>query len=365
MRRLALALLLPVAACGKQPPALPAQLQIEEFPVPWVDAFPSDIAVDRQGHVWFTDRMTHAIGRFDPETATFTRFPTPTARSAPYGLVTGPDGALWFAESTVGKIGRVDVATGGITEVSLPELANGGGPHLLAYSGDRIWFTAREAIRWGWYEPATGRAATYPLGVAQDTPISRWRAIKPYSIAPAIGGGAWIGTYDGAHLLRARPGVDTLEEHLLVRELPVDSAMVARMQRLPDSVRARLGRIRNVDAVGARRSAADASGNLWLADFQRGRVVRYYAAGDTFETHASLTRNAGPYGIGVDPWGRVWYHEVTNRSLVMLDPRTGERTAIPVRQHNAAIRHIGFDRERRRVWLPISDAGVIGLIRLR
>jgi hypothetical protein len=49
----------------------------------------------------------------------------------------------------------------------------------------------------------------------------------------------------------------------------------------------------------------------------------------------------------------------------MLDPRSGRRTLIPVSQPGAAIRHIAFDKQRKRVWLPLSDAGMLGMLQLR
>lgn len=367
MKRLMLAALLPLAlaACAKRPLPFPTGMRIEEFKIPWVDAFPSDIAVDGSGRVWFTDRQTHAIGMFDPGSGDFTRYPTPTKRSAPYGLVRTPDGSLWFAESMAGRLGRVDVQTGIITEVSLPELPNGG-PHLLAWSGGRIWFTAREALRWGWYEPHTRRAASYPFTVeaaAGGRASNLALATKPYGIAPAPGGGAWITTYEGPHLLRARRGVDTLERHMLVRTLD-DVADLGRIAALPDSIRRRVFyRLR--DAVAARRTTTDGNGALWIADFAHSRVVRYAEAADTFASYPTLERNPGTYGIAVDAHGRVWYHAMMSDNLLVLDPRTGQRATIPVRHRGAAIRHIAIDEKRGRVWLPISDAGTIGLVRLR
>ena len=358
-------LLLPlgVVGCARQPPSLPFPVQVSEYRIPWENAFPSDVAVDSVGRVWFTDRLTHVIGRYDPESRTFERYPTPTPKSAPYGLVSTPDGVLWFAESTAGRLGKVDVATGEIQEVPLPDLGHGG-PHLLAYSGNRIWFTAREAGRWGWYDPATGAAASFPFTVKlQNDVVRRTPSVRPYSIAAAPGGGVWIGTYDSYFLLRAWPGVDTLVQRALSRELAPDTAFARRITGVPDSVRIQVGR--RFDRVGARRSTTDGRGTLWIADFLNGRVIRFRETPDTFVSYRSLERTAGPYGIAVDPWGRVWYDELRSGNLVVLNPRTGERTLIPVAHSGAAIRYIAFDKQRKRAWLPISDAGLLGMVQLR
>jgi virginiamycin B lyase len=131
-----LALPLVVASCHRARPRLPAPSAIREFVVPWVNAFPSDIALDSAGRVWFTDRLTHRIGRLDPATGEIVGYATPASKSAPYGFAAGPDGGLWFAESGAGRVGRVDPSDGSITEYPLPGVTRG--PHLLTWSGRRL-----------------------------------------------------------------------------------------------------------------------------------------------------------------------------------------------------------------------------------
>jgi streptogramin lyase len=85
---------------------------MRHYRIPWTDAFPSDVAVDGSGRLWFTDRLTHGLGVFDPTDATFERIETPTAKSALYGLIRTPDGMLWFGESNGGRLGRLNPGTG-------------------------------------------------------------------------------------------------------------------------------------------------------------------------------------------------------------------------------------------------------------
>ena len=180
-RPLSLSLLVLLAwptGCAREAARLPAGGPLLHYRIPWPDAFPSDVAVDDEGRVWFTDRLTHALGMFDPRTEEFRRVPTPTRRSAPYGLVRAPDGALWFGESNGGRLGRLDPETGEITEVELP--GAGAGPRLLAWAADAVWFTAERDGVYGRYDPASGDAEVWRSPVAD-----------PYGIA-AVGDQVWI-----------------------------------------------------------------------------------------------------------------------------------------------------------------------------
>lgn len=358
---------LALTACGgRAAPVLPEPIEVIEFEIPWEDAFPSDVAVDAEGRVWFTDRLISVIGRFDPETREFVSYPTPTPKSAPYGLVRTADGALWYGASRAGKLGRVDPATGVIEEFTIA--ATGGGPHLLALAGDVIWFTMREDLQYGRYDTHTGDGALYPAPRFEDLVAAesaaevriRGRDWKPYGIAVGGDGTVWVGEYAGGGLLRFDPrtGGASLED---LREQVGERTWPASM---PDSIRRRMERVSWRRPV-LRRIATDARGRLWLTDFSGGRVDRYDPETGDRESYPSLARRAQPYGIAVDASGRVWYNESGNDAIVVLDPATGERRSFTIRTPRSTVRHITFDEERGRVWLPLSDTGRLGLIELR
>lgn len=337
--------------CGarQQAVALPEPLDVIEYVIPWADAFPSDIVVDDVGRVWFTDRLTHAIGRLDPESGRFERFATPTAKSAPYGFVRGPDGGLWFGESVAGRLGRVDPETGGITEVGLEGLT-WGGPHLLAVDGSRIWFTMRGHAAYGSYDPATGETAVYPVP----------ERMRPYGIAASGSGTVWVSGYDGSLVLEIDTRTDSVRPHDLSRPDPVG---MRTLMRLPDSVRTRLAHLARSGAR-VRRVSADGRGRLWMTDFGGGRVLAL-TRDDSLEVFQSLDRQAEPYGILAASSGVIWYNEKRSDTVVALDPATGERRRYRLPTTGAAVRHLAEDARRGRIWLPLSDRGRIGLIPLR
>jgi virginiamycin B lyase len=335
--------------CHTGGPRLPVPEPVREFTVPWENAFPSDAAVDAGGRVWFTDRLTHVIGRFDPETREFASFPTPTPRSAPYGMVAGPDGGLWFAESQAGRLGRVDPADGVIREYVLRGVS--GGPQLLARAGGRLWFTVREGRAWGWYDPESGEVVVYPGP----------EGFGPYGIAASSDGSIWIGGQPGWMLVRVDGGRGTAT--ILELESEIGPGTERWLATLPDSLRER--QERRLRRQGqSRRIAVDGDGGVWLTDFQRSRVVRYDPRTGGERAYASLSGSSGPYGIAVSRTGLVWYSETGTRTVVALDPSTGERRSFPLASPKSMVRQIVLDEVRGRVWLPMSDAGKLGLIEL-
>lgn len=322
--------------CARRPPPLPEGGRILHYRIPWENAFPSDVAVDEAGRLWFTDRLTHALGVFDPATETFRRLPTPTPRSAPYGLIRDPSGALWFGESNAARLGRADPATGEVTEHEIPGLR--AGPQLLAWSGGRVWFTSQRDDAFGWFDPGSGESRVWSH-IIED----------PYGIA-AAGGAVWVAPRRGWFRRVGRRGHES-------------GALVYRVDGLEERPEAAALPSREVLA-SPRRMDGGPDGRLWMTQFGAGRVAGLDPGTHDVVLVESLLQPSRPYGIVVDPWGRVWYAEQGNEVIVVYDPATGERRRAALPVPDGTVRHIAVDGERGRVWLPLSDAGVIALVHL-
>lgn len=340
------------AGCARTPPPLPGSARMLHYEIPWEGAFPSDVVVDEAGRLWFTDRLTHALAVFDPVTERFDRYATPTPRSAPYGVVRAPDGTLWFGESNAGRLGRMDPATGAIEEVEVPGLERSG-PMLLAWSDSAVWFTSREpAGVYGRYEPPSGHTRI-------------WRApveARVYGIAATPAGAVWVGGYDGSQLMRVDRGRDAVAT-LDLSEPYLATLPAPHLERLGPEVRERWAE-RRVGIV-MRRIAAAPDGRIWVSGYGRGRVTGIDpASGETLHIR-TVAQPSRPYGITVDALGRVWFSEQGNDLLVVYDPRTGRRSALPLPVPGGTVRSIAVDVERGRVWLPLSDVGVIAVLELR
>jgi virginiamycin B lyase len=340
-----------VVACGRPQaagpvPGLPVITGVREYVIPWENAFPSDVVVDSAGRVWFTDRLVHGIGRFDPVTSEFTRYPTPTRRSTPYGLLAAPDGTLWYAAATANGLGRIDPATGAIIEYPIPGAR--GGPQLLTWWQDEIWFSLREGTGYGRFDPRTGESTLYRL-----------ENQRPYSVT-ATPSGVWFSLYDTFRLLQVDPATGAATVHELNSYMPTDS-MLRERGMTEEQVRI----LRRSRGGVAMRVAADAAGGVWFTDFAQGRVFRFDPAAETLHWFESLERRSEPYGIALGVGGLVWWGEKGTNRIVVLDPVRDERVRVRIQAEGGVIRNIAIDEARGRVWLPMSDRAVLGLIELR
>jgi virginiamycin B lyase len=345
---LLLLLILTATACARRPapaaPRLPELSEIRELVIPWENAYPNDIVVDSTGVVWFTDRLTHAIGQFDPASEEFTRIPTPTPLTAPYGMLLAPDGGVWFAASRRGLLGRVDPATSQITEHVIPDAE--GGPHLIAWHDGEVWFTLRERRGYGRFNPRTGASTVYRL--END---------RPYSVA-STPTGVWMSSYGTSRLLQVDPQTGAVNIHDLATA-PYDNGVGT------DDDAARRARMQRVRPGQPHRLAVDPSGTVWASDFTRSRVIRYDVHAGSVRGWESLEQRTEPYGIVITRSGLVIYAEKNENRVVVLDPVLGGRVRARVPTPNGTIRNIAVDERRGRIFLPMSDTGRLGLLLMR
>lgn len=77
------------------------------WPVPTVGARLEEIALDRQGNLWFAEQGTNKVGRLDPRKNTMTEYTSPTPNSSPAGILVAPDTTIWYSEHATDKIAHL------------------------------------------------------------------------------------------------------------------------------------------------------------------------------------------------------------------------------------------------------------------
>ncbi|HVE82689.1 MAG TPA: hypothetical protein VND93_07565 [Myxococcales bacterium] len=89
------------------------------FPVPDPSEYPSCLAVDAQGGVWYTAFLGNRVGRLDPDSGAFVAIPLPKRKSSstpaaifdtggPWQIAVAADGAIWIDESFDLTVDRID-----------------------------------------------------------------------------------------------------------------------------------------------------------------------------------------------------------------------------------------------------------------
>ena len=66
-------------------------VSIREWDVPTKGAHPHDLAVGKNGDLWFTEQMANKIGRFDPASQNFKEYPLTDRNAGPTA------GYIWHA----------------------------------------------------------------------------------------------------------------------------------------------------------------------------------------------------------------------------------------------------------------------------
>lgn len=103
---------------------------------------PRAVALDGQGHPWFSLSGSAKLSRIDPDR----RSSHPIALATdgePWRLATGADGSIWYTDHRRGKIGNVDTRTETVTEFDVP----GGGlskPSSLVVDARGIVWVAQD-----------------------------------------------------------------------------------------------------------------------------------------------------------------------------------------------------------------------------
>ena len=150
---------------------------------------PFDLTFDASGNLWFTEFEANCIGFFNPHTHTFVVNPIPTLNSDPYGITRDPRGNIWFTENSegVGRIGSLIPTPSGRIRITEHKVTTAQ-PHLItADQAGNIWYSEAFSGSVGEYSPASGRSKSYSLstdictncgthisGIAVDTQGDIW-----------------------------------------------------------------------------------------------------------------------------------------------------------------------------------------------
>ena len=270
-------------------PASARALRVREYPVP-AGSHPHDVAPAPDGTVWYTAQATGKLGRLDPFTGNVKEIPLGDG-SAPHGVIVGPDGAAWVTDGGLNAIVRVDPTSHAVKTYPLP--ASSGYANLNTATFDRrgrLWFTGQSGIH-GRLDPRSGAVRVFrsPLGPG------------PYGIATTPAGQVWYASLAGSHI--ARVDLDSGKPTVFRPPTP---------------------------GQGARRIWSDSGGQLWVSEWNAGRVARYDPKSRRWREWR-LPGAAQPYAVYVDDRDIVWLTDFGASAIVRFDPSSQRFTRVRLR----------------------------------
>ena len=172
--------------------AIPSGIETQDLNyLTYTTSLPRGLVVGADNALWFTERLTHKIGRITAD-GEITEYPTPTLGSGPLGIALGSDSALWFTEQGRKQIGRI-TTDGEITEYPLPNPDGDGGPgvRIAAGSDGALWFTE-------YNPPMIGRITTD----GEITEFALCPGTGPVGVTAGSDNAIWFTEYNGNRIGR-------------------------------------------------------------------------------------------------------------------------------------------------------------------
>jgi len=249
-----------------------------------------DVAPAPDGSVWFSNQWSGSVGNLDPKTGKYEIIPLGRG-SSPHGMVMGPDGNVWVMDGGQNAVVRINSGDHKLTLFPMPKdkgdlnLNTGTFDHTGAF-----WFTGQNGV-YGRLDTATGKVQLWPAP----------KGFGPYGITVTPGGEIWFTNFANNYIA----AIDAKTYKLTVVELPHPSP------------------------TGARRIWSDSKGDLWLATWASGELLRYNPARKYWTAYKMPGWGPRGYSTFVDEKDIVWVSDFTANAVLRFDPATESWTDFP------------------------------------
>ncbi len=246
---------------------------------------PLFVAVNHNdGHVWFTEPDSNAIGELDPDVRAWNNYAKGiTPGSAPYDLVFDKNGNIWFTEVNGNNIGFLNTKTHTIVETPTP--TPGSNPYGITIDGrGNIWFAEN------------GKGVSK---IATFTPTTTGNiAITEYLIDP---------------VLITRPHLITVDPHGIIWFSDGFAGNISQFDPATQAVThfkvaTQCRRANNCTHISS--IVADRQGDIWFTDSLNATVGYFNPASNIEKVQPIRDPNAHPHdGLAIQSNGTAWFTE--------------------------------------------------------
>jgi len=224
---------------------------------------PLGLAVDGEGHAWYTDAPARAISRMAPD-GTIRSFPLSTPIVRLGRLALGPDGAVWFADATTSSVTRL--TKGVLARHEAPSL--GASPFGVAVDAHGTVWTTLQGV---------DKLARIPLNGPMTELDVPTRQSGLGDVTVDRNGAVWFVELRVNRIARFADG------RFAEFPVPTPSAGLVTLAAAPD-------------------------GAVWFTELRAGQLGRLR---DGRVTELRLPRKgARPFGVAVDTANNVWYTDL-------------------------------------------------------
>ena len=297
---------------------------------------PHDVASDPQGNAWVAERAGK-LGRFDPKSYQFVEVtPPPGPAAANRQRLGNPqidkNGILWVADGPNGRWLSYDTKYDKFASFQWPKgHGNAGGNSMAVHPDGTIYATGLgkevralnpEKVEFKFYESPSAGGKQEP---------------GAYGLAVAGDGSVWWAEDNIDKMGRIDPVTGKVEEY----QIPYKEG-----HAFP------------------RRMNSDANGDLWVALWQAGKLMKIDHKTKEMKIFSPPTANAGAYSVVVDKKNDlVWMSEHKVDKIARFNPKTEEWVEFPLPEAQSDPRRIDIDPTNpNRIYFSGNTAGRVGFV---
>jgi streptogramin lyase/cytochrome c5 len=299
-------------------------------------AEPHDVAADPKGNAWVSERAGK-LGRFNPNTLEFAEYDTPPGPAAKDRQSLGnpqidSKGILWVADGPNNRWLSYDTASGRFLAFAWTGRKGAAGGNSMALHPDgTVWATGggKEArqlfpdqVQFKFYEAPAAKQHRNP---------------GAYGIAVAGDGSVWFAEDEVDLMARVDPATGKVDEY----KIPYADGHAY-----------------------PRRMNSDANGDLWVALWNAGKLLKVDHKTREMTIFSPPTPNGGNYSVVVDKKNNyIWVslHQVD--MIARFDPKTKEWVEFPLAEAESDPRRIDIDPTNpNRIFFSGNIPGRVGYV---
>lgn len=298
---------------------------VQEFSIPTECTNPLAVVTDYDGNVWFAETNTGKLGKFDPNTQTFSEFDNPSwpkgGRSMMWGIDYSPDGTVWFTDEAYDSVWKFSPTSKKYQRIAFPSEGNSL-PQRLQFDGSQIIVN-----------DFTGNKLTFLDPTQIDKDLNYLSVPSPVDNAVTAGFAVdadnnvwytnWVFQQNGVLVKYDQNGFQKSVANSSEDSLPLLDFI--QVFQLPNDIFAPNGAVVSDD------------GKIWLADTssshfisfdpQSEQFTQYVTSDPQFLTYGNYsgvikTPISRPYWIDIDPMDRLVFNEQTGNTIGVMDLKT-------------------------------------------
>jgi streptogramin lyase len=331
----------------------------EGTPSRWNGRAVHDVALDKNGFVWFADDATpeRTVAKLDPRTGKVTDYKLPNSSNQAedsHALVFDKTGLLWLASGTLGNPVQFDPKTETFRKFPRPAGLEASGDFISVDGNNDPWSpTTVGAYK---LDPQTGKYTNYTSGHPPK---------NHYDMAVDRENNAWVALIGDNRLLKVDAETGKVDE--LELGYRTDSEANDRDREI-NSTRRLTANTSTPLQKGPRRMAADRNGDfVWFTEFFADRIAKVDIHTRKVTEYPVPHMYTQPYAITVDDKHMVWFTMLSADRIAKFNPFTEKFTEYALPTLGTEIRHIQIDNTTNppTVWLPYDRTNKIARIQFR